>query len=166
MAAIVLAALVVLGGGTAAYLELAPTGKYPERYLLEEDEMPAGLRLLSLPDQAKAELGVSSNPGEMKKAKLADFESDSGVRPAEGWLEVFGSGGFSFDAALFAFRFSSVGDAETWVQESLSECGANALAYRWGNVVVLIASESGNTEPAAKVAAALKEKTPRLERAC
>lgn len=160
-----LVAFLLVGG---SYYALSAEARYPEGYLLEDDEMPSGLRNSDLPPVALGVLGVKETPGEMSESALGNFETDSGVRPEEGWLQAFGASRSDLQAILFAFRFESRGDADEWIGEAREECDSgDGLLLRAGTVVVLVVPESDdNADAMRRVANAVEDKAPKLEFVC
>lgn len=158
--------LAAVGGGVYA---TSAEARYPEGYLLEEKELPAGVRNAQLPSFVLAELGVDETPGQIDPAQLEQFETDAGLRPAEGWLQVLGASSASPDVFLFAFRFDSREDAGEWLNEARDTCLENdgGRLFQDRSVVVLLAADSDEDLPVlAKVAAALQDESPRLARVC
>jgi hypothetical protein len=157
--------LMLLGGGS--YYAFSAEARYPEGYLLEAKEMPTGMQNAQLPSFVLSELGVKETPGAVNARTLAEFESDDGIRPEEGWLQVIGASRNSVDVLLFAFRFADKGDADAWVAEARGECSGRGSLLRDRTIVVLVLPESSEDASAAeRVAQKVQAKASRLASVC
>lgn len=142
------------------------TARYPDRYLLEEQEMPPGWRPVALPAEARNELGITENPGKLSRSGLENLESDTGIIAEEGWAQTLGRTGL-FDAVIvFALRFNNDGDADDWVREARNQCRDGGRLLQDRSVVLLVLSAGRNDADAQRVANEILGKAPRLSEAC
>lgn len=159
--------LVVFGSGTAAYLEFSPTARYPERYLVDDDEMPAGLSNAPVSPELRDDHEIDENPGRMNADQLEDVSAGSSTTPEEGWVQVLGDPSGEPMVAVLALRFEDAEAADGWVRSMMPVCAfGGGRVYQHGSVAVLVAVEdSDGIARLNDVADVLLDKS-RLERAC
>lgn len=164
--AIAVVALLVVAG-VVVFAATALAG-YPEKYLLDEDEQPDGMRIARLSQDERDELGVTENPGRIDREKLrSDYETQSGVEPEDGYALVLADGSGARIAVL-AFQYANEEDAQAGAREARAVCSfAGGAVLRDGDVVVLVVRVGGSSSNAvSEVAAALRDKEPDLARVC
>lgn len=158
----VVVALLLLGGGTAAYVELSAEARYPDRYLVQENEMPTGLRTSAIPAEARMALGIEENPGRLSEQMLERL-SASDARPVDGYAQLLG--GTSAEVVVFALRFDTREDAQRWTATAADDCPDGLLRDR--TIVLLVMGEGSRGEAQAeRVRDVLEDKSPRLQAAC
>lgn len=172
---LVAAAAALLLGGTAVgamyALDLGPFA-YPERYLLTQEEVPAGMRLQALPAPIRQELGIEENPDRVPDEKLDEFSLNDrpDVEPEEAWVESVGTGRLGEQVLIVAARYASEDDARTAVGSASNDCNSrdgSGVAMRDGKVVViLLAFTDGAAARLPAVEAALRDKADGLAVAC
>ena len=172
---VAVAAVLLLGGGAtvgAMYaLDIGPFA-YPNKYLLEEDEIPRGLTLIRLPDEAREEVGIRSNPGKVDSDRIDEI-SFGGPRPKAVWMQFLGeraspSGGGAA-IAIVPIQYADQEDADSAARGVRGACAFRdgLTALRDGDVLVLVTAEGsagGTWLPS--VVSALKAKNPDLTTLC
>ena len=163
-------ALLLVGGAVFVATALG----YPDKYVLDEDEMPAGMSNEDLSASDLREAGMRENPGEIDwdRSELADAFSQAGIDdPEEAHGQVLDAG--SSEIVILALKYPNEEDARSAAQSMRRICsfgsagGVQALVMRDGDVVVAIVSDDGASRAQVQaVGEALREKASGLERAC
>lgn len=172
----IVAALVVLLGGSATIggmyvFDVGPFA-YPERYLLEKDEIPAGMFMMPIDPDLRTEIGMRENPGEISTRDLMDSFEMGGPYPEAGWAQQLGGDGPTggdVPVVILALKFANEEDAKTAAARFRFGCAGGGLAVlRDGDVVVVVAPQDENEgRPFVNaVVSALIRKAPDLVRLC
>lgn len=154
--ALVVVALVGLG---AAAFAITGALAYPDKYLLEEDEIPAGLAEGRLTAEEREEYGVTSNPGEISSDELDQFSDREGDPPEKGWVQVLGdSGGGTQRLVVLALQYENEDSAKSAATQLRALCSfAGGAVLRDGDVVVALAPEGSGMRASVPVVAKLIE---------
>ncbi|MBI2078235.1 MAG: hypothetical protein HYT80_07700 [Euryarchaeota archaeon] len=165
MRAALLAALTA-GLAASGCLTFGDAG-FPKSYLLEEDEIPSGLKLRAL-DEGGEEAPVATNPGEV----FPEFVGDEfgGDIPEGLWGEFFlPVRGDAYDeVGIYAARWDAAADADAAARIAKEEaCPDDDFGLlRDGNVLVFVWGDSDGVAYVDRLASALKAKTGSLSILC
>lgn len=150
-------AVLLLGGAVAVYVATALG--YPDKYVLDADEMPAGMSNARLSANDREESGLRSNPGEMDRDKL---EQDMPLDPSpdRGYAQILATSDGSRVVSV-AFKYADEEAARSSTTQLRAVCSfADGIVLRDADVVVMIFPEDGATRSNARaVANALIDKT-------
>lgn len=167
LAAVIGVVVLVLVTGTGATLYAMDVGPfaYPDRYLLEKEEVPPSLRLTSLPVEVREELGVTENPGKVRDDKLDGFRQGA-IEPEEGWIETVTPRGQYVPVLIMALRFADADAASDWAADSAAEGCQGGTILKDGKVIVAVGGQGRGTETyVAEVVKALRAKSD-LSKVC
>lgn len=164
-----LAALLLAGSALGALyaMEMAPFD-YPRRYMLEGDEIPAGMRLGTIPREMQNEFGVSENPGKMDQDALQEMGEGMLPPPEEAWVEALAPQTGSGSVMIFAFRFANADDASDWTSMFRMGCSGEQMGVLVkDDVVVVVGPEGrGGEVLVPRVIDALVREAPGLDVVC
>ncbi|HEX2022840.1 MAG TPA: hypothetical protein VHH36_08995, partial [Candidatus Thermoplasmatota archaeon] len=164
VAAAVVAGVLLLGGvvavGAMYALDVGPFA-FPERYLLEEDEYPSGMRKASLDAWDAEDFGVTSNPGQVADAKLDELPLQP--PPDEAWMQGLETTRGGQVVAVAAAQFASEDDAKGAITRLRAGCSFGIadgiVGMRDGDVVVVVMGKGAEAETyVAQVAKAIQRK--------
>lgn len=139
---------------------------YPNKYILQDDEIPRGLRNAPLDAEAREELGLTSNPGEVDPSTIVD--DTGGPRPERAWVQGLTNGASEPIVVIVALDYGNRDDADDAASRLQAGCmfrdGFTLL--RDGDVLVLVMPENGGDGYVASVVAALKRQNADLSTVC
>lgn len=152
--AIAVASLLVLGGVAYGAYTLLGLG-YPDKYLVDADEMPEGMSEARLTSQERDQVGIEENPGRMSEDRLDDFAARNGARPDEGWTQVLGdSSGGTQRVAVVALQYANEEDAKSGASQLRALCSfAGGAVLRDGDVVVAVVPDGNGMRSSVPVVA-------------
>lgn len=168
--AILLVALLVLGGGATAamYVMELPPFEYPRRYMLEGDEIPPRMRMGDVPPDVASQMGIEENPGQMDEDDVRDLGQFGAPSPEEGWAEVLSPTTSSDPILVSALRFADEDDARSWTSLLSLRCSSvGGALLRDGDVAVVVVAESATAKLyLTRVVDALRSEAPDLQVVC
>lgn len=164
-------ALVVVGGGIAAYAATAL--KYPNAYLLEDaDERPSGITVRQLTRGQMDGLGITENPGEMDKEAFDSF-TQGAIRHEPEEVHAHALQGSAGDQIfVFAVKFANEQEARESSQDQTARVactgrtGRTVTLLRDSDVVVAIFSEGPTQNAHVNVVRALLAQNDDLAPEC
>lgn len=161
----IVVAILLVGGAVAVFVATALG--YPDKYVLEGNERPSGMTDARLSQDEMDDLGITSNPGEIDKARLQDeFETNDGRSPDQGNAQVLQAG--SGRVVILALKYQDEEQARDATSQLRALCSfANGAVLRDADVrVAIVPDEGASRSDVRAVAAALLEKTSALEAVC
>ena len=161
-------AILLIGGAVAIYA--ATNLGYPERYLLDEDERPAGYTNARLSANEMEELGIERNPGEVSRDVIERREQElgrDGSDAEEAHLQVLMTPSGA-RVLITAARYESEDAAKSAVNDLRMLCSVRmGSVLRDGNVVVTLLHPDGVAPAQARtVLEALRAQNGDLVRMC
>lgn len=165
-------ALLLVGGAIAVFVATALG--FPDRYVLDEDEMPRGTSNARLTSSELRDAGMRKNPGpiDWEQSEIADGFAQVGLDdPEEAHGQILAAGAAKI--VVVAMKYPSEKDAQEAAQTMRRVCslgaagGVHAVVLRDGDVLVVVLSDEGASRAEVQsVGSALREKASGLERAC
>lgn len=165
-------ALLLVGGAIAVFV--ATVLGYPDKYVLERDEMPSGMSNARLTSTELRDAGMSGNPGEIdwQDSEFADAFSQAGLDdPERAHGQVLAAGASKI--VVLALKYPDADAAQSAAQSMRQICsfgsvgGLQAMVMRDDDVLVIVISEDGASRAQVQaVGSALREKASGLERSC
>lgn len=142
--AIAVAILLLSGFGTVAAMYAMDAGPfaYPEQYLLRGDEMPRGLHTPPPDADAREEIGMMQNPGELDWSRLRG--QIGGPEPDAVWGQFLAEVGDPDPViGLVALKYASTKDADAAANGriQLACAGGMVTVMKDGDVVLVIVHE-------------------------
>ncbi|HET6405049.1 MAG TPA: hypothetical protein VFH78_10415, partial [Candidatus Thermoplasmatota archaeon] len=147
---------------------------FPEKYVLDDDEMPPGMSNARLSSSELRDAGMSRNPGpiDWDRSVFADGFAQTGADdPKEAHGQVLAAGAARI--VILAMQYPNEDEARDAAQQMRTICsfggraGVQAVVLRDEDVVVVVMSGEGATRAqVSAVASALTEKVEDLSRVC
>lgn len=165
-------ALLLVGGAIAVFV--ANVFGYPDKYVLERDEMPPGMSNSRLTASELRDAGMSENPGEIdwEASEFAGAFSQAGLDdPDRAHGQILAAG--ASEIVILALKYPDADAAQSAAQSMRQVCsfgsvgGLQAMVMRDQDVIVIVVSEGGASRAQVQaVGSALREKASGLERSC
>lgn len=155
-------AVLLVGGGVAIYAATDLT--YPNKYVLDDDEMPSGVSNARMSRGDLADAGMEKNPGAMDEEQ---FKSDYPTRnqPEEAHSQVLQTS--AGRVVVLSLRYADEDTARAAAAEARALCSfAGAAALRDGDVLLLVVGDDTPSDVVAPIVRTLKEKVSSLDQAC